>query len=50
MRDKSFGRTLASVTKEILGTAQSVGCRVDFKNPHDIIEGINAGEIEIPEN
>nr|6GQ1_P2 Chain P2, 60S ribosomal protein L12-A [Saccharomyces cerevisiae S288C]6GQB_P2 Chain P2, 60S ribosomal protein L12-A [Saccharomyces cerevisiae S288C]6GQV_P2 Chain P2, 60S ribosomal protein L12-A [Saccharomyces cerevisiae] len=32
MRDKSFGRTLASVTKEILGTAQSVGCRVDFKN------------------
>lgn len=50
MREKSFGRTLASVAKEILGTAQSVGCRVDFKNPHDIIDAINAGEVEIPEN
>ncbi|CDR47091.1 CYFA0S28e00584g1_1 [Cyberlindnera fabianii] len=50
MREKSFGKTLASVTKEILGTAQSVGCRVNYKNPHDIIEAINAGEIDIPEN
>ncbi|AQZ12496.1 RPL12B (YDR418W) and RPL12A (YEL054C) [Zygosaccharomyces parabailii] len=50
MREKSFGKTLASVAKEILGTAQSVGCRVDFKNPHDIIDAINSGEIEIPEN
>lgn len=50
MRDKSFGKNLASVTKEILGTAQSVGCRVNYKNPHDIIEAINAGEVEIPEN
>jgi large subunit ribosomal protein L12e len=50
MREKSFGKNLASVTKEILGTAQSVGCRVNFKNPHDIIEAINAGEIDIPEN
>ncbi|AET40219.1 60S ribosomal protein uL11 Ecym_5472 [Eremothecium cymbalariae DBVPG len=50
MKDKSFGKNLASVTKEILGTAQSVGARVNYKNPHDIIESINAGEIEIPEN
>ena len=50
MQEKSFGKNLASVTKEILGTAQSVGCRVNQKNPHDIIEAINAGEIEIPEN
>lgn len=49
MQEKSFGKNLASVTKEILGTAQSVGCRVNQKNPHDIIEAINAGEIEIPE-
>ncbi|CAR28040.1 hypothetical protein ZYGR_0N05280 [Zygosaccharomyces rouxii] len=50
MREKSFGKNLASVAKEILGTAQSVGCRVDFKNPHDVIDAINAGEVEIPEN
>ncbi|CAI8501469.1 60S ribosomal protein L12A [Hanseniaspora opuntiae] len=49
MQEKSFGKNLASVTKEILGTAQSVGCRVNQKNPHDIIEAIDAGEIEIPE-
>ncbi|ONH71806.1 hypothetical protein BOH78_4238 [Pichia kudriavzevii] len=46
MREKSFGKTLASVTKEILGTAQSVGCRVDNKPPHDIIEAIDAGAID----
>ena len=46
MREKSFGKTLASVTKEILGTAQSVGCRVDNKPPHDIIEAIDAGSID----
>lgn len=50
MREKSFGKNLAAVAKEILGTAQSVGCRVDFKNPHDVIDAINAGEVEIPEN
>lgn len=50
MSEKSFGKNLASVAKEILGTAQSVGCRVDFKNPHDVIDAINAGEVEIPEN
>ena len=50
MREKSFGKNVASVTKEILGTAQSVGCRVEGKNPHDIIDAINAGEIDVPEN
>lgn len=50
MKEKSFGKNLASVTKEILGTAQSVGCRVDYKNPHDIIDAINNGEIDVPEN
>ena len=50
MQHKSFGKNLASVSKEILGTAQSVGCRVDGKNPHDIMDAINAGEIDVPEN
>ena len=43
MQHKSFGKNLASVSKEILGTAQSVGCRVDG-------DAINAGEIDVPEN
>ena len=35
---------------EILGTAQSVGCRIDGEDPHDIIEQIHEGEgPEIPE-
>lgn len=50
MKSKSFGKNLASVAKEILGTAQSVGCRVEGKNPHDIIDAINDGEIDVPEN
>ena len=49
MRSKSLSKTLAGNVKEILGTAQSVGCTVDGKPPHDIIEGIDSNEIEIPE-
>ena len=45
MRYKSFGRTLASTVKEILGTCQSVGCTVEKKPPHDVIEGIDEGSI-----
>ncbi|CAD7687396.1 unnamed protein product [Nyctereutes procyonoides] len=32
--------------KEILGTAQSVGCNVDGHHPHDIIDDINSGAVE----
>ena len=49
MRSKSLARTLANGAKEILGTAQSIGCTVDGKPPHDIIDAINAGEIEVPD-
>lgn len=28
---------------------QSVGCTVDGKNPHDVIEGIDDGTVVIPE-
>jgi large subunit ribosomal protein L12e len=49
MRPKSLSKTLAGNVKEILGTAQSVGCTVDGRPPHDIIEGIDSGEVEIPE-
>ena len=31
----------------ISGTAQSVGCQVDGKPPHDVIDAVNAGEYDI---
>ncbi|KZT26809.1 hypothetical protein NEOLEDRAFT_1168669 [Neolentinus lepideus HHB14362 ss-1] len=49
MRTKSLAKDLAGAAKEILGTAQSVGCTVDGQPPHDIIDGINSGEIEVPD-
>ena len=49
MRSKSLAKNLANGAKEILGTAQSVGCTVDGQPPHDIIDQINSGEIEVPD-
>ena len=49
MRSKSLAKDLSGVAKEILGTAQSVGCTVDGKPPHDVIDAINDGEIEVPD-
>jgi len=49
MRPKSLAKELSGVAKEILGTAQSVGCTVNGQPPHDIIDGINAGEISVPD-
>ncbi|CAG7720013.1 unnamed protein product [Allacma fusca] len=48
MRERSMARKLDGTVKEILGTAQSVGCTVDGRNPHDIIEGIDSGEVDVP--
>jgi hypothetical protein len=31
------------------GTAQSVGCKVDGCNPHDIIMKVNSGEYPVPD-
>ena len=49
MRKKSIARTFAGTVKEILGTAFSVGCTVDGKSPRDVINAIDADELEIPE-
>ncbi|XP_002741477.1 large ribosomal subunit protein uL11-like [Saccoglossus kowalevskii] len=49
MRPRSMARQLSGTVKEILGTAQSVGCTVEGKHPHDVIEGIDEGDYEIPE-
>lgn len=49
MRPRSLARKLEGTVKEILGTCQSVGCTVDGQPPHDVIDKINEGEIEIDE-
>uniref|UniRef100_A0A6B2E4B8 Large ribosomal subunit protein uL11 n=1 Tax=Phlebotomus kandelakii TaxID=1109342 RepID=A0A6B2E4B8_9DIPT len=48
MRERSMARELQGTCKEILGTAQSVGCTVDGRHPHDIINDINSGAVEVP--
>jgi large subunit ribosomal protein L12e len=35
--------------KEMLGTCQSIGCTIDGQAPHDVIDGINSGEVEVPD-
>ena len=50
MRPRSLSKKFEGTVLEILGTAQSVGCRIDGEDPHDIIEQIHEGEgPEIPE-
>jgi large subunit ribosomal protein L12e len=49
MKTKSLAKELSGCVKEILGTAQSIGCTVDGRPPHDIIDDVNSGEIEIPD-
>ena len=46
MKFKSLSKTLKGGVKEILGTAFSVGCRVDGRSPKDINDDIDSGEIE----
>lgn len=49
MRPRSIAKKLEGTVKEILGTCQSVGCTVNGQHPHDIVDQIRSGEIEIPE-
>merc|ERR1712170_71721 len=49
MRPRSMSRKLAGTCKEILGTCQSVGCTVEGSHPHHIIERIDSGDLEVPE-
>ena len=48
MKDRSLAKQFSGTVKEILGTAQSVGCTIDGEDPHSVIEKINDGEIECP--
>lgn len=47
MRVRSMARNMAGTCKEILGTAQSVGCTVEGKHPHEIIDEIDDGSREV---
>jgi len=48
MAPRSCARDLSGVIKEILGTAQSVGCTVDRKFPRDLCKQIDSGEVDVP--
>merc|ERR1719347_238090 len=49
MRERSMSRTLTGTVKEILGTANSIGCSVDGKSPKQVTKLVNDGEYDIPE-
>jgi len=48
MRPRSMARELKGTVKEILGTCQSVGCTVEGQHPHDVVDQVNSGQVEIP--
>ena len=47
MRPRSLAKKFEGTVLEMLGTAQSVGCTVDGQDPHDVIDEIHNGDIEI---
>ncbi|MBN3285332.1 RL12 protein, partial [Polyodon spathula] len=48
MRPRYIARELSGTIQEILGTAQSVGCTIDGRPPHDIIDDIISDKVECP--
>merc|ERR1711998_701087 len=49
LRPKSYAASFAGTVKEVLGTAVSIGCTVDGKDPRDIQSAIDAGELAVKE-
>jgi large subunit ribosomal protein L12e len=49
MRERSMAKTLSGTVKEMLGTANSIGCTVNGESPRDIQASIDDGEIEVPD-
>uniref|UniRef100_A0AC34FPG7 Large ribosomal subunit protein uL11 n=1 Tax=Panagrolaimus sp. ES5 TaxID=591445 RepID=A0AC34FPG7_9BILA len=49
MRPRSMAKKLEGTVKEILGTAQSVGCTIDGQHPHDVVDAIRNGTMEVPD-
>jgi len=50
MREKSRAKDFKGTVKEMLGTANAVGCTVDGTKPMDLQAAIDAGEWEVPDN
>jgi large subunit ribosomal protein L12e len=48
MKPRSMAKEFVGTVKEILGTCVSVGCTVDGKDPKDLQQEIDDGEVEIP--
>lgn len=46
-RGRSMAKHMSGTVKEVLGTAQSIGCTVDGQSPHEVIDGINDGSVDI---
>eukprot|EP01067_Filipodium_phascolosomae_P005242 Filipodium_phascolosomae@DN3333_c0_g1_i1.p1 len=49
MRGRSMAKEFRGTVKEIVGTAQAVGCTIDGKKPQDIHLMIDSGEFACPE-
>ena len=49
LRARSMAKTFAGSVKEILGTANSIGCTVNGKSPRDLQKAINDGTLKVPE-
>merc|ERR1740139_1997064 len=49
MRERSMARKLSGTVKKILGTCFSIGCTVNGESPRDIQQGIDDGDVEIPD-
>ncbi|PPD94697.1 hypothetical protein GOBAR_DD08233 [Gossypium barbadense] len=48
MRPRSMAKDLKGTVKEILGTCVSVGCTVDGKDPRDLQQEIDDGDVDVP--
>ncbi|KIZ03969.1 60S ribosomal protein L12 [Monoraphidium neglectum] len=49
MRPRSVAKSLAGTCKEMLGTAQSVGCTIDHMHPQEVMGKIDSGELAVPD-
>eukprot|EP01089_Gocevia_fonbrunei_P017023 TRINITY_DN541_c0_g1_i1.p1 TRINITY_DN541_c0_g1~~TRINITY_DN541_c0_g1_i1.p1 ORF type:complete len:170 (+),score=50.26 TRINITY_DN541_c0_g1_i1:99-608(+) len=43
IRDRSMSRTFTGTVKETIGTATSLGCTIEGKDPRDVLKEVNEG-------
>jgi large subunit ribosomal protein L12e len=48
MKPRSMAKEFAGIVKESIGTCFSIGCTVVDKDPKDLRQEIDDGEVEIP--